>query len=289
MALRFDLSLDPHYGVAERLSARIERVLARNPGPFTFRGTGVYIVGGGKDVAVIDPGPDLPEHVAALKTALDGRKLRHILITHNHNDHSPAAIPLQQWSGAPIHGVPLAAEGVSGEESYDRAFRPDIAVADGALITGDGFAIECVFTPGHTANHMCYGLREENALFTGDHVMGWSTTVVAPPGGNMGDYMRSLEKLIARDDRVLYPTHGSPVAEPRAFLRALLTHRRMREGQIAGCIPRGADTIPAIVSRLYADIAPALIPAAALTVAAHLEHMMETGRVARADDRYRLV
>ena len=287
--MRFDLSLEPHYGVPEPLSARIERLLAPNPGPFTFRGTGVYIVGDGNEVAVIDPGPDLPEHVAALKKALGTRKVRHILVTQNHNAHSPAAAPLKAWSGAPVYGVPFAGAGRSGEESYDRAFRPDIEVKDGTWIAGDGFIIECVFTPGHTSNHMCYGLREEKALFTGDHVMGWSTSVIAPPDGNMGDYMRSLEKLIARDDRILYPTHGSPVAEPGSFLRALLTHRRMREAQIAACIPRGADTVAAIVSRLYADIAPALIPAASLTVTAHLEHMMETGRIAREGDSYRLL
>jgi glyoxylase-like metal-dependent hydrolase (beta-lactamase superfamily II) len=288
MAIRFDLSLQPHYGVPERLSARVERVLAPNPGPFTFRGTGVYIVGDGNEVAVIDPGPNLPEHVAALKSVLGARKVRHILITHNHNDHSPAAAPLKEWSGAPIYGVALAAMGRSGEESYDRAFKPDVEVKDGTWIAGDGFILECVFTPGHTSNHMCYGLREEKALFTGDHVMGWSTSVIAPPDGNMGDYMRSLEKLIARDDQILYPTHGSPIPEPAAFLRALLTHRRMREAQIAACIPRGADTVPAIVARLYAELAPALIPAASLTVMAHLEHMMEIGRIAHDGDRYRL-
>ncbi|HWY62236.1 MAG TPA: MBL fold metallo-hydrolase [Rhizomicrobium sp.] len=303
MALHFDLSLEPHYGIAERLTSRIERLLAPNPGPFTFRGTGVYIVGAGErsvgesrsdqnEVAVIDPGPDLPEHNAALQAALAGRKVSHILITHNHNDHSPAARPLQEWSGAKIYGYgPLADksdEGSSGEESYDHQFRPDILVSDGTVIAGEDFTIECVFTPGHTSNHMCYALAEEKALFTGDHVMGWSTSVIAPPDGNMGDYMRSLQKLMARGDAVLYPTHGSPVAEPGRLLRAYLTHRRMRETQIANCLARGDGMISAIVARLYADLKPALLPAAALTVRAHLEHMIEEDRVARQGEIYRI-
>jgi len=293
MAIPFERNFDAPYGEIVALSPRIGRVLAKNPGPFTFKGTGVYILGD-KDVAVIDPGPNMPEHVEALKHAIGDRRLTHILVTHTHSDHSPAAKPLKEWSGAKTyafgpHGSGKAEEGVKVEEGGDMEFTPDVRVKDGDVIAGNGFTVECVFTPGHTSNHMCFALREEDALFTGDHVMGWSTTVIAPPDGNMGDYMRSLEKLIARDDRILYPTHGSPVAEPGSFLRALLTHRRMREAQIAACIPRGADTVAAIVSRLYADIAPALIPAASLTVTAHLEHMMETGRIARDGGSYRLL
>jgi glyoxylase-like metal-dependent hydrolase (beta-lactamase superfamily II) len=288
MAIQFDLSLEPQYGIAERLSPRIARLLAHNPSPFTFRGTGVYVIGAGGSVAVIDPGPDLPEHVAALKHALDGRKVSHILITHTHKDHSPAAQPLKEWSGAPTFGFGPHVETNDVEEGGDRLFVPDIRVTDREKITGEDFTIECVFTPGHTANHMCYALAEEKALFTGDHVMGWSTSVVAPPDGNMGEYMRSLEKLIARDDAILYPTHGSPVSQPAPFLRALLTHRRMREGQIASCLARGDDDVPAIVAKLYAGLAPTLVKAAELTVTAHLEHMMEKGRVARDGHRYQL-
>jgi glyoxylase-like metal-dependent hydrolase (beta-lactamase superfamily II) len=297
MAIQFDLSLEPQYGIAERLSPRIARLLARNPSPFTFRGTGVYVIGAGGSVAVIDPGPDLPDHIAALKHALDGRKVSHILITHTHKDHSPAARQLKDWSGARTYGFgPFAGDSVAkaddarliGEESHDRLFVPDVRVKDGEIIAGEDFTIACVFTPGHTANHMCYALAEEKALFTGDHVMGWSTSVIAPPDGNMGDYLRSLEKLIARGDAVLYPTHGSPIAPPAPFLRALLTHRRMREGQIASCLARGDDDVPAIVARLYAGLAPTLVKAAELTVLAHLEHMIEDGRVMRHDARYRL-
>jgi glyoxylase-like metal-dependent hydrolase (beta-lactamase superfamily II) len=289
MAIQFDLSLEPRYGEEVRLSRRIGRLLAPNPGPFTFRGTGVYIVGAGDSVAVIDPGPDLPEHVAALKQALAGRKVSHILITHTHRDHSPAAQPLKEWSGATTYGFGPHVETNDVEEGGDRLFVPDTRVTDGMQIAGADFTLEGVFTPGHTSNHMCYALAEENILFTGDHVMGWSTSVIAPPDGNMGDYMRSLEKLIARDDAILYPTHGSPIPGPAPFLRALLTHRRMREGQIASCLAADGETVVAIVARLYAGLAPILHKAAELTVTAHLQYMMEKGRVTQDGDVYRLI
>ncbi len=287
MPLEFDLSLEPHYGVAERLSPRIERLLANNPGPFTFRGTGVYIVGGGGHVAVIDPGPDLPEHIEAMKRALNGRAVSHILITHTHKDHSPAAGPLKQWSGARTYGFGPHPEGGDAEEGGDHVFVPDIAVRDGDVIAGDGFTIACVHTPGHTANHMCYALAEENALFTGDHVMGWSTSVIAPPDGDMGDYLMSLEKLIARNDSILYPTHGSPIREPAPMLRAYLAHRHMRETQILAALGQGENTIAGMVARLYAGLNPALMPAAALTVRAHLDHLLDEGKVFREGERYR--
>jgi glyoxylase-like metal-dependent hydrolase (beta-lactamase superfamily II) len=289
MAMDFDQSLEPRYGVAEQISPLIQRLLAPNPGPFTFHGTGVYIVGGGKSVAVIDPGPDLPEHIEALKRALDGRKVSHILITHTHRDHSPAARPLAEWSGAPTYGFGPHAETNDVEDGGDRLFTPDVLVADGDWILGENFTIAALHTPGHTANHICYALEEEKAVFTGDHVMGWSTSVIAPPDGNMGDYLRSLEKLIARDDAILYPTHGSPIPDPEPFLHAYLIHRRMREAQIAASLARGTDTIPAIVAKLYAGLQPVLTRAAALTVQAHLEHMIEEGKAVRDGTRYSLI
>lgn len=289
MAPRFDQAFAAPYGEELRLSPRIGRLLAANPGPFTFQGTGVYILGAGSAVAVIDPGPDDPAHLAALKRAIGARKISHILVTHTHKDHSPAAAPLKAWSGAPTYGFgALLARGETGEESHDLDFVPDILVTDAMVLAGEGFTLECVFTPGHTSNHMCYALREEKALFTGDHVMGWSTSVVAPPDGNMGDYMHSLEKLIARDDAILFPTHGAPIEKPASFLRALLAHRRMREAQIANCLDEGAASLDAIVARLYAGLAPGLIKAAMLTVAAHLEHMRQTGRVTPEGGFYRL-
>ena len=289
-SLQFDQSLPAVYGVAERLTPRIERLLARNPSPFTFRGTGVYLVGDDKRVAVIDPGPNQPEHLAALMAAIGGREVTHILITHTHRDHSPAAAPLKHATGAKTYGFgPHARYQDDVEEGGDRDFVPDIAVKDGDVIEAEGSRFHCVFTPGHTSNHMCYALAEEKALFTGDHVMGWSTTVVAPPDGDMGAYMRSLEKLIARQDHILYPTHGSPIAKPRRFLRAYLAHRRMRETQIARALERGRDTVPKLVATLYAGLNPALHRAAALTIEAHLKHMIEERRIrALPDGRYEL-
>jgi len=281
-ALHFDHSLPAVYGVAQRLSPRIERLLAHNPSPFTFRGTGVYLVGDAENVVVIDPGPNVPGHVASLLAAIGDRKVTHILITHTHRDHSPAAAPLKAATGARTYGYgPHARYQDDVEEGGDRDFVPDVLVKDGDRIAG---IFQCVFTPGHTSNHMCYALEDEKALFTGDHVMGWSTTVVAPPDGDMGDYMRSLEKLIARQDDILYPTHGSPIVAPRSFLRAYLSHRRMRETQIGRALMRGRDTVPALVETLYAGLAPALHRAAALTVEAHLKHMIEDGRVAALPD-----
>jgi glyoxylase-like metal-dependent hydrolase (beta-lactamase superfamily II) len=199
MTIAFDRSFSAPYEQPEHVSPLISRVLAENPGPFTFKGTGVYIVGpgtGSNAVAVIDPGPDTPAHVAALKRALDGRRLTHILVTHTHSDHSPAAQPLKEWSGAKTygfgpHGSGKAEDGARVEEGGDRNFVPDLRVRDGDVIAGQGFTFDCVHTPGHTSNHMCFALREEKALFTGDHVMGWSTTVVTPPDGDMTQYMAS--------------------------------------------------------------------------------------------------
>lgn len=325
--LHFDQSLPPDYGAAIRLSPRIERVLARNPSPFTFRGTGVYLVGDAANVGVIDPGPDDSEHIAALLAAIGGRKVDHILVTHTHRDHSPAAAALKRATGAKTYAYgphssyplrprsdplrptlarepatatsPASADACGGgasvrastilEAGGDRDFVPDIAVRDGDVIEGKAYRFQCVFTPGHTSNHMCYALEEEQALFTGDHVMGWSTTVVAPPDGDMGLYMKSLEKLTARKDNILYPTHGSPILRPAPFLRAYLAHRRMRESQIARAIRRGKDTVPLLVETLYAGLSPALVRAASLTVEAHLIHMAGDKRIkALLDGRYEL-
>jgi len=283
--LHFDQSLPAVYGTDQRLAPRISRVLAPNPSPFTFRGTGVYLVGDAKSVTVIDPGPSDPKHLDALLAAIGGRQVSHILITHTHRDHSPAAAPLKAATGAKTYGYgPHARHDGDVEEGGDRDFVPDVTVRDGDVIESGGDRFQCVFTPGHTSNHMCYALDQEKSLFTGDHVMGWSTTVVAPPDGDMGAYMRSLEKLIARRDKILYPTHGSPILNPGPFLRAYLSHRRMRETQIARALERGDDTVPVLVRTLYAGLAPALHRAAALTVEAHLKHMIEDGRVAALED-----
>lgn len=293
MVIRFDRAFDAPYSEVERLSPMVSRLLARNPSPFTFKGTGVYIVGadeGARDVAVIDPGPLLPEHLAALKRALEGKHITHILVTHTHSDHSPAAQPLKEWTGAQTYGFGPHGSGredsVKVEEGGDRDFRPDVTVRDGDVLEGNGFTLDCVYTPGHTSNHMCYGLREEKALFTGDHVMGWSTTVVAPPDGDMAQYTASLRKLLARDDHILYPTHGGPIREPKPFLQAYIDHRLEREAQILACLGEGIHTIPEIVVRLYADVDKRLHPAAARSVLAHLIQLEAEGRVQRSADNY---
>ncbi len=278
--MEFDRSLDVPYGEELRLSPRVGRLLAPNPGPFTFKGTGVYLVGE-RAVAAIDPGPAMPEHIEALKRAIGTRRVSHILLTHSHRDHSPAAAALKEWSGAPTHGVPLRAlpddaEGVA-DEAIDHDFVPDVIVKDGDAIAGDGFTLRCVATPGHTSNHICYALEEEGALFSGDHVMGWATSVVAPPDGDMAHYLASLEKLLGRDDKIFYPTHGSPIARPQDWVRGLLAHRRTREAQIVAALAAGDDSVAAITARLYPDVAPGLRRAAASQVRAHLDHLIAKG------------
>ncbi|MDE2462443.1 MAG: MBL fold metallo-hydrolase [Alphaproteobacteria bacterium] len=292
MAIAFDRSFSAPVGEPIQVSSRITRVLAPNPGPFTFHGTGTYIIGRGRDVAIIDPGPASEPHIEALKRAVAGRRLTHILITHTHSDHSPAAAPLKAWSGAKTYGFGPHGSGQDStlklEEGGDRDFVPDILVRDGDEVEGDGFSFECVFTPGHTSNHMCFALRDEDALFTGDHVMGWSTTVVIPPDGNMAEYMASLRKLIARHDQVLWPTHGGPVRTPRPFLEAYLAHRLEREAQIVAALERGLDTIPKMVTEIYAAVDRSLHPAAARSVEAHLIQLEGEGRVLRLGQKYQL-
>ena len=282
MAISHYRDLDFAYGRSDPVTPLVRRVVARNPSPFTFHGTGTYIVGRGR-VAVIDPGPLDAEHLRALEQALAGETVTHILVTHTHRDHSPAAAPLKEVTGAPTfafgpHGTPPGGPGV--EEGGDHAFRPDEVTPDGAVIQGDGWTFEAVHTPGHTSNHLCFALREERALFSGDHVMGWSTTVVSPPDGSMADYMASLSKLLDRDERMLIPTHGPPVTDPTSYVGALLNHRRQREDQILACLAQGPSRIPAMVALMYTDVPQHLHKAAGRSVHAHLVKMVEEGRVA---------
>ena len=297
MAIPFIREFDPRYGEEVRVTPLIFRVVANNPGPFTFKGTGTYIVSAGKDAAVIDPGPDLPEHIEALKRALAGRRVTHILVTHCHSDHSPAAGPLKAWSGATTYGFGQHGSGqdINSEDGgpkveagADMDFVPDVRMKDGEIVSGNGFSFEGVHTPGHTSNHLCFALREEKALFTGDHIMGWSTTVVTPPDGDMAQYIASVKKLEARDDRTLYPTHGAPIADPKPFLAAYLEHRYDRERQVLACIEGGLDTIPKMVERMYADVDKRLHPAASRSVLAHLIKLEKERRVTNAGGHYRL-
>jgi glyoxylase-like metal-dependent hydrolase (beta-lactamase superfamily II) len=292
MAIPFIRTFEPRYGEIVTVTPMIRRVVANNPGPFTFMGTGVYIVGAGTDAAVIDPGPDMPEHVEALKRALEGRRLTHILVTHTHSDHSPAAKPLKEWSGAKTYAYgPHGSgrdDGPKMEAGGDMDFVPDVAVRDSDIVAGAGFTFECVHTPGHTSNHMCFALKEERALFTGDHIMGWSTTVVTPPDGDMAAYIASVEKLQRRDDATLYPTHGAPVTDAKPFLAAYREHRLDRERQVLAAIAAGRDTIPTMVARMYADVDKRLHPAASRSVLAHLIKLEREGRVTEEGGQYRL-
>jgi glyoxylase-like metal-dependent hydrolase (beta-lactamase superfamily II) len=269
------------YGAADDVTPLVRRVVARNPGHFTFHGTNSYIVGRGR-VAVIDPGPPLDEHLDALVAALDGETVEHILVTHTHQDHSPAARPLQARVGGTIWGalprdIPRDRRPA---ESIEYDFSPDRPLSNGAIVKGDGWTLESVHTPGHMSNHMCFALHEENILFTGDHIMGWNTTVVSPPDGNMREYLASLERCLARPETAYWPAHGPAIADPIPFTRAYRSHRLMREGEIMRCLADGISTIPDMVARMYRHIPPEMHRAASRSVLAHLEHMAETGRVA---------
>lgn len=281
MAIQFHRDLDFAYGEPAELSPLIRRVICRNPSSFTFHGTGTYIVGRGK-VAIIDPGPDEPEHVAALLNAIRGETVSHILVTHTHGDHSPASAALQAATGAPTYG--FGAHPTRPDERPDQGgdhlFKPDVVLGDGDVVTGSGWTVEALHTPGHISNHLCFALAEEQALFSGDHVMGWSTSVISPPDGNMADYFASLRKLLPRAERLYLPTHGPGVPDPVPFVRDFIAHREDRERQIGAVLSTGPATIPEMVKSMYRDVPVHLHPAAARSVLAHLIHMVETGRAA---------
>jgi len=271
------------YAAVESVRPWLRRVVARNPGPFTFHGTGTFIVGHGK-VAIIDPGPAIPEHIDALLHAVRGESVTHLLVTHTHRDHSPACAAVQAATGAPTHaygahGAGKIEAGVQVEEGGDMEFRPDVRVRHGDVIEGDGFSFECVYTPGHTSNHVCFQYREHRALFSGDHVMGWSTTIISPPDGDMAQYMASLELLLARDDAQYWPTHGPCIDDPKPFVQEYMAHRHGRERQIHACLASGVHTIAEMVPMMYCDLPQRMFPAAARSVFATVIHLIEKGEV----------
>lgn len=277
-------------GLAQELHPLVRRVLAPNPGAFTYSGTQTYIVGCG-EVAVIDPGPELDEHLTAILEATAGERIIAILCTHTHRDHSPASRGLKAKTGAPIIGcAPLVLEddGPRADAAFDADYAPDRVLSNGEKLDGSGWTLEAVATPGHTSNHLCFALPEAQALFTGDHVMGWSTTVISPPDGDMADYMASLDKLMARDDIVYYPAHGEPVDNPRRFVRGLAGHRKQREGQILRLLRQDARPIPAMVEKMYVGVDPRLHGAAGRSVLAHLIDLEARGLVARDGEQWRL-
>ena len=292
--ISFDRSVIEPTGQAITISPLVRRLVAPNGGPFTFTGTCTYLVGQG-DVAVIDPGPELDAHLGALITAIGTARVSAIVVTHTHKDHSPLSRRLKALTGAPLIGCgPHQAARELGEgetnmldASADHDHMPDRLMQDGEEFEGEGFTLQAVATPGHTMNHLAFALRQENALFSGDHVMAWSTSIVAPPDGSMGAYMASLERLMARDETIYWPGHGGPVKEPGRFVRGLLSHRRMREATIAERVQAGDRHIVSIVEKLYAGLDPKLKGAAALSVFAHLEDMVARGLV-RTEDGARL-
>ena len=275
--------LDFEYGKAEVLAPGIRRVIANNPSPFTFHGTGTYILGTGS-VAVIDPGPDDEEHIDAILACLPGETISHILVTHTHMDHSPGCRLLQAKTGAPTYaygpnGAGKIEQGVQVEEGGDMDFDPDHLVAHGEIIQGGDWSVECVYTPGHTSNHLCFQLREQKALFTGDHVMGWSTSIISPPDGDMADYMLSLELLLERADDIYWPTHGPCIDEPRAHVEAYIAHRLEREQQIIAKKKSGTLEIREMVPLMYKDTPEFMYPAAARSVLAAMENLVKKGAV----------
>lgn len=314
--------IDPlRYAEAEVVSPLVRRVIARNPSKFTFTGTGTYIIGNETEVAVIDPGPDLPEHKAALLRAIEGFKVCAIVITHCHSDHVGLASWLREETGAPTvawkqHGevglldneddikvmaslapppktdaekekereiaraAGLDPDDMEMRESVDTNFEPDVRVGDGEVAAhGEGWTLVAVHTPGHTSNHMCVCLVEEKALFTGDHIMGWSTTVVSPPDGDMRDYLASVKKLQGRNDKILWPTHGSPVTDPEPFLSAYYEHRLGREAQVIASVAAGVNTVAPMVRQMYAAVVPELHIPAARSVLSHLTMLVQDGRL----------
>ncbi len=269
-------------GIPILLEPLVTRVLAPNPSAFTYTGTQTHLVGD-RDVAVIDPGPDDPAHLEALTRAIAGRPVTAIVITHHHRDHSPASRPLARITGAPIVGAaPFAPdyEGGRSDAAFDRDYAPDQVLAEGEGVSGDGWTLTAIATPGHTSNHLAFALPETRALFSGDHVMGWSTSIVSPPDGDMSAYMASLEKLMERDDRVYYPGHGEAVDNPQRLVRGMLGHRKQREGQILRLLAKGDDlTIGSMTARMYVGLNPKLIPAAERSVLAHLYDLRTRGLV----------
>ncbi len=295
---------DPHYGVAVQVSPLVRRVIANNPSKYTYLGTGTYIIGHG-DVAVIDPGPLVDEHRDALGAAIEGERVRAILVTHCHSDHSPLAAWLREVTGAPTiaFGPHANAElntqfdeeidperdsesegtiedGMTLEETTDLDFDPDVRVADGEVAAmGVGWTMRAVHTPGHTSNHTSYAFDEERSLFTGDHIMGWSTTIVSPPDGDMRAYIDSLRKVMDRNDASLWPTHGAPVTDPKPFLQAFLEHRVQREAQVLAAVRSGQSDIEGMVKSMYADVREELHKAAARSVLSNLIKLVDDGVV----------
>ena len=282
--LAFNRSVEVDYGVAEQVAPQVRRIVANNPGPYTFLGTNTYLVGNGR-VAVIDPGPFCDQHLAAIVDATRGERITHILITHSHRDHCDGARPLQSVVGGEILSFgPTGTERGAGapglgEAFVDPAFRPDRTLHDGDAVKVGGVTLDVLHTPGHSPDHLCFALVGQRTVFTGDHVMGWNTTVIAPPEGSMAKFLASLEKLMSRHDKVFLPAHGGRVQTPQRVVKAYIMHRQWREQTILTCLEEGVCTIPRIVAKIYGALDADLKAAASLSVLAHLEYMISRGLV----------
>lgn len=281
----FRTTMNFAYGVPRELAPGVVRIVANNPGPFTFKGTNTYLIGN-KELVLIDPGPEDQAHLQATLAAIGGRKLSHIVITHTHRDHTDGLPALLAATGAKTAGFGRRARergtkqvSPSGSEYVDQDFIPDVPLGDGGRLTGDGWSLTAMHTPGHAPDHLCLALDGTKVLFSGDHVMGWNTSVIAPPEGSMSDYMAALERLSLRDDELYLPGHGGQVTEPQRLVKAFLLHRRMREQAILECIRSGTNTVRAIVPLIYRDLNPKLVNAASLSVLAHVEHLIVRGLV----------
>ncbi len=286
-----DLPADLPTGLAETIEPLVRRVLAGNPSAFTYTGTQTYVVGNGADVAVIDPGPADPAHIEAILATVGDARIAAIMCTHTHRDHSPAAAPLAARTGAPIIGcapLMLSDDGPRSDEAFDTTYAPDRVLADGESVSGDGWTLQAVATPGHTSNHLCLALVESGALFTGDHVMGWSTSVISPPDGDMADYMASLAKLQERSDRVYYPAHGPAVENPAQLVRGMMGHRKQRERQVLRQLEAGPQAILDMVPQMYKGIDERLYGAAGRSVLAHLIDLKNRGAVRHEGDVWAL-
>ena len=288
VAIAFDTDFEPRYGEAIDISPLLRRVVANNPSKYTFHGTGTYVIGRGS-VAIVDPGPDNDAHVDALLHAVRGESVSHILITHTHADHSPASRAVAESTGATVlafgpHPSEATGEG-DDQKGVDAGFEPDTTLDHGDIVEGEGWTVEALHTPGHISNHLCFALAEEKAVLTGDHVMGWSTTVIPPPDGNIAAYLRSLELLLDRDEQILYPTHGGPRRDAHHYVRALLDHRLDRERQIVDQLALGPRSAGEIVKVLYADVREELHKPAARSVVAHLRKLHDEERVTTDADR----
>ncbi len=307
MAPSFVTEFDPRYGEAVDVAPGIRRVVANNPSKFTFHGTGTYIISGATDsatgpAAIIDAGPRLDDHVGAVLAAVAENSVSHLLVTHTHGDHSPSTQPVQAGTGASTFGFgPHPADAVDESEAAQSAteeedvrtpeeielhrpdtdFEPDVVVKHGDIIEGDGFTFEAIATPGHISNHLCFAHRESNSIFTGDHVMGWSTTIIPPPDGDMGHYLDSLRLLLDRSEDTYYPTHGAPITNGKPFVEELLAHRLQREHQIVALLEEAGRSIPDMVAIMYADVDEKLHKPAAKSVGAHLVYLERQGRVRR--------